>query len=149
MKIIKSNHYGGNATNIVMKDEDNKIVVVFEDKSTILGNKITVYDDEGNVIYFLDEDISQTYDAFSIMKDSNAIFNVLRDDNFAHRVIKIENRGSRYTFSALNKILQIDGDKAAKLVINRDKSFSIELYDEENINKNVTLLYSIFLLMTS
>lgn len=147
MKVIKSNHYGGNATNIVMKDEDNNIVVVFEDKSTVLGNKITVYDDDGNVIYFLDEDISQAYDAFRIMKDSNVLFNVKRDDNLVHRVIRIENRGSQYTFSALNKVLQMDGNKTAKLVINKDNSFIIELHDENNMELSITLLYAIFLLM--
>lgn len=98
MKVINSNHYGGNATNIVMKDEENKIVVVFEDKSTVLGNKIIVYDNDGNVIYFLDEDISQTYDAFNIMKDSNVIFTATRDDNYVHRVIKIENREANTLF---------------------------------------------------
>ncbi len=149
MKVIKSNHYGGNATNIVMKDEDNKIVVVFEDKSTVLGNKITVYDNDGNVIYFLDEDISQSYDSFRIMKDANVIFNVKRDDNFVQKVIKIENRGSEYTFSALNKILQMDGNKLAKLHINKDSSFYIELHDEQNIEMHVTLVYAIFILIAT
>lgn len=149
MKIIKSNHYGGNATNIVMKDEDNKIVVVFEDKSTVLGNKIIVYDNDGNIIYFLDEDISQTYDAFNIMKDSNIILTVIRDDNYVHRVIKIENRGSQYTFSPINKILQIDGNKLARFHVNKDNSFYIEIFDEQNIEMHATLTYAIILLMAN
>ena len=149
MKVITSNHYGGNLTNIVMKDENNSIVVVFEDKSTVLGNKIIVYNNDGGAIYFLDEDITQDYDAFNLMKDSNVLFNVKRDDNIVHRVIKIENRGSEYTFSALNRTLHIDGNKIAKLNINRDNSFAIDLHDDNNMEQNVTLLYTIFLLIAT
>lgn len=148
MKIIKSNHYGGNATNVVLKDENNKIVVVFEDKSTVLGNKIAVYDGDGNAIYFLDEDISQVHDAINIQKDADTIASVTRDDSLVHRIINIKSRGKDYTFSILNKVLHKDGKKIAKLtMITKENAFKIELHTQEDVEFISTLLYAIHMLL--
>ena len=149
MGLITSHHYGGNSSNLVLKNADGNIVVVFEDKSTVLGNKIEVFDGEGNMILFLDEDISQTYDAFSIIKDSTVIAAVRLEDIVVHRLVKIECKNCEYSFSLFNRVLQKDGKKIAKLIVhNKEKLFDIELFTDENIVFTLTLLYAIFELMS-
>ena len=148
MKEISSHHYGGNDSNLVMKDENNRIIAVFEDKSSVLGNKVAVYDDDGNIVYFLDEDMSQEYDAFNIQKDSEIIANVRREDTLVHRQITVKSKGNDYDFSFLQRILHKNGEKIAKLVINnKDNSFKIELYAEEDPVFLTTLLYTISMLI--
>ena len=148
MRIITSHHYGGNSTNLVLKDEDNNIVVVFEDKSSVMGNKVAVYDDDGNGIYFLDEDMSQGYDAFSIQKGAESCALVLISRTLVHSLIDIKSRKGNYSYAIFTGILTKDDAKIAKLIRrNKDREMKVELYVEDDIHFIITLLYAIELLL--
>ena len=50
MKTITSNINWENAPFVEFRDESGAIILMFEDKSSVLGNKVCVYDANENVI---------------------------------------------------------------------------------------------------
>ena len=85
MKTITSNVNWEKAPFVELRDDSGAIILMFEDKASVLGNKVCVYDADENAIFFLDEDVSQDMDAFNIQKDTAAVAVVKRISHLVRR----------------------------------------------------------------
>jgi len=148
MKTITSNINWENAPFVEFRDESGAIILMFEDKSSVLGNKVCVYDANENVIFFLDEDVSQNMDVFNIQKETATIAVVQRTSHLVRRDIIIEPKSINYSFHMLQNTLMYENEKAAKLLRRPEsEAIEIELYKEDDTEFLLTLLYTVQLLL--
>ncbi len=148
MKIITSNANWENAPFVEFRDENGDMLLIFEDKSSVLGNKVCVYDANENIIFFLDEDVSENMDAFSIQKDADTLAVVKRTSHLVRREVLIESKGSKYTFHMIQNTIMYENEKAAKLIRRMDnEEIKIELYKEDDVEFVLTMAYAVQLLL--
>jgi|GEM_PF-3105284 len=149
MRVVTSDENWSSLPIVDIKYDDGEKIVSFEDKSSVLGSKFCVYNKEDKQIYFLDEEVVNEFDSFNIQQNAETIASLTRSNKLVHREIKIETNQDVYSFLILHGFLYKNKEKVAKLIRRPDNILiKAELYQEEDHEYLVTLLYVIKLLLS-
>ena len=148
MRVISSEANWTGLAEINLLDENHQKIVRFEDESSVLSNKICVYDKDDNQLFFLDEDLSYDYASFNIQQGGKVIATVKRADSMVHSGIEIDSKVGKFEYATLSGVLQRDGQKAAKIIKRTQyNELRIEIYTDEEIECVATMMFVIQILL--
>ncbi|MBN2878812.1 MAG: hypothetical protein JXN65_04185 [Clostridia bacterium] len=144
MRIITSDANWKTSPIVELKDEEGNFILAFEDMSSVLGTKICARNEQSQTVFFMDESVDKTYEAIEIQKGGSTVALVKNSTGIMRSEITVETAGNKYSYYAMQTMLQFGEEKAAKLIRKAEKgAFKIELYREEDTELIIAIMYAI------
>ncbi len=116
MRIHRETKTPGDIINISLLDDENNMMLEFENRSHSFGIKIAVCDSQGYLVYLIDDTSSGDYDELTIMDDSREVVKLKIADNFfASYHVSITAADGEYDFLLFRRTLKKNGAAIAEI----------------------------------
>jgi len=122
MRIHRESKSLDDMINIFFLDQDNNVILEFEDKAHSLGSKIAVYDNNGYPVYLIDDTTSGRNTELTIFQGTKEAARLQIADNFfAGYNVSIEAQDGNYHFFFMHRALEKNGVPIAEIKPHPDK----------------------------
>jgi len=116
MRIHRESKSLDDIINIFFLDQDNNVILEFEDKAHSMGSKIAVYDNAGYPVYLIDDTTSGRNTELTIFKDTTEAAKLQIADNFfAGYNVSIEAQDGNYHFYFMQRSFEKNGSLIAEI----------------------------------
>lgn len=144
MKITVNDNEWETASRLILKNEADETVVIFEDRATVLGTKTCVYDPNEKEIFFIDEDTFSDDNEYNIQKGATVVATIKKANGLLYRGISIKTRDGKYEYNAPMGTLTRGRNKVLTIKKSPQNTHTIEVIDEEDKEYLLTLAYVIY-----